>query len=169
MTDFWGRILHLTTLARGCRAHGRQKRIMKRGGQCFDKSQHIKQPGHGRAGLAFTDAPLAKGEHGDAQIIGGFAFVKVQAVHGVTDPSGEGVRGGVRAGRAGLSSGCHGVGFYGVRKTRHGAGSGVTGLGIRGVKVWAVSTVRRDTESGQARRGIPSHGCCPRVLRTISR
>ena len=93
---------------------------MERGGQCFDHAKDIKQAHHGRTGLTFTAAPFPKGEHGDAQIIGGFAFVKVQAVHGVPDPGCEGVGGGVRAGAAGFFRGCHRVGFSGVKKARHG-------------------------------------------------
>ena len=100
---------------------------MERGGHSFDHAENVKKTKHGRTGLTFARGPLAQGEHGYPQIIGGFAFVKVQAVHGVPDPGGEGVRGGVRAGAAGLSSVGHGVGFSGVRKTRHGAGFGVSG------------------------------------------
>lgn len=115
MTRFWG-----------------QKRGVERGGHSFDHAENVKKAKHGRTGLTFTAAPLAKGEHGHPQIIGGFAFVKVQAVHGVANPGCEGVRGGVRAGAAGLSSVCHGVGFSGVRKTRHGAGFGVSrGQGLQ--------------------------------------
>ena len=120
MTRFWG-----------------QKRGVERGGQCFDHAEYIEEAKHGRTGLTFTAAPLPQGKHGDTQIIGGFAFVKVQSVHGVPDPGGEGVRGGVRAGAAGLSGVCHGVGFSGVRKTRHGGGFGVSvGQGLQVEKLF---------------------------------
>ena len=109
-----------------------QKRGVERGGHSFDHAENVKKTKDCGPGLAFARGPLAQGEHGHPEIIGGFAFVKVQAVHGFPDPGCEGVRGGVRAGAAGLSWGCHGVGFSGVRKTRHGAGFGVSrGQGLQ--------------------------------------
>ena len=114
-----------------------QKRCVERGGQCFDHAENVEKAKDCGPGLTFARGPLPKGKHGDTQIIGGFAFVKVQPVHGVTDPGGEGVRGGVRAGAAGLSSVCHGVGFSGVRKTRHGAGfRGSRGQGLQVEKLF---------------------------------
>lgn len=109
-----------------------QKRGVERGGQCFDHPENVEKAKDSGPGLALPAGPFAQGEHGHPQVVGGFAFVKVQAVHGVAHPGGEGVRGGVRAGAAGLSSVCHGVGFSGVRKTRHKAGfRGSRGQGLQ--------------------------------------
>ena len=98
---------------------------MKRGGHSFHHAENVKKTKYGRPGLALPRGPLAQGKHGHSQIIGGFAFVKVQSVHGVPYPGGKGIGGGVRAGAAGFSGVCHGVGFYGVRKPATVGGFGV--------------------------------------------
>jgi len=141
----------------------RQKRGVERGGQCFDHAENVEKAKDCCPGLAFARGPLAEGGRGHPQIIGGLAFAQVQPVHGVPDPGGEGVRGGVRAGGAGLSSVCHGVGFSGVRKTRHGAGFGVSrGQGLQ---------VKEFLDKGQenhARQGDEEGGYQSAPLRTFS-
>ena len=113
---------------------------MKPGGQCFNHAQHVKQAKDCRAGFALPAAPLAKGEDWDAEIIGGFAFVKVQSVHGVPDPGGEAIGGRVRAngasavrgvlGRWGrVCSWVHGLDSAGSKKPGTGPGSGLKGAG----------------------------------------
>jgi hypothetical protein len=99
-----------------------QKRGVERGGHSFDDSEDFKQAKHGCTGLTFTRGPLAKGEDGDAEIISGPGFIKIQAFECCPHLCGECARGRVRTGCTGFFLGVHGVGFSGVRKTRHGAG-----------------------------------------------
>ena len=146
MTDFWGQIFHPATLARGYCGHRRQKRTMKRGGQCFDKSQHFEQTGHGCTGFTFTGAPLTNGEHGDAEIFSGPGFVKVQAFDSLQDLSGDSTGNGLfRLFQGGF---VHGWGFLWVRSKKAPDGlSGATGyrsrkFSIRGKRITPTRATR---------------------------
>ena len=99
---------------------------MKGGGECFDHPQHVEQANDRRAGLTFAAAPLAKGEDGHPEIIGGAGFVEAQAGDCFADPGGEAIGGGVRAGAAGFFGVVHGFSLSRIRKTRHGGGFGVS-------------------------------------------
>lgn len=132
--------------ARAGLRHGRQKRIVQRGGQCFDKSENFEQPRDRSTGFAFAGQPLAHSEYGHAQVRGCSIFIKVQPVNRGADLCCKSTGGG------GFSL-IHVVLFQGSENPPRGGFDGWR-MGV----ILLASTVQREPGSIQLPRGILHRG-----------